>query len=407
MDANDRAGVTVNQPRTKDERVRVAQSCGLSLKMTMPLLVDEIDDRVGHAYSGMPDRLYVIDTDGKVAYKGGRGPFGFNPGEMEQSLVMLLTDQASRAKAHARVPLLDDAAAWKRLPLTGPDAGKPLPVWACTLARTLPTTTACMLELDQLHRAKSPLEPKLRASMRWVAAHTNRCEYSQAVALADLRRAGASAAEIARVTGPSASWPAEYRDALGLARTLTRSGHDVTDAEVAALSRRYGDKKLVAMVLMLAHANFQDRLCLTLGLKPGPGADRPPLRVKLDPARVSKTEAPARRKPTSRPGPGPDGPKESWGDYSAADLQKLLGAQQERKGRIRVPTWEEVQKTLPTASSRGPVKIRWSLVCMGYQPELARGWGNCTRNFGREARQDRVFEETLFWVVTRSLQCFY
>ena len=41
--------------------------------MTMPLLVDEPDDRVGHAYSGTPDRLYVIDREVRVAYKGGRG----------------------------------------------------------------------------------------------------------------------------------------------------------------------------------------------------------------------------------------------------------------------------------------------------------------------------------------------
>jgi hypothetical protein len=58
--------------------------------MSIPLLVDEIDDRVGHAYSGMPSRLYVIDTEGKVAYKSGRGPFGFKPAEMEQALVLLL-----------------------------------------------------------------------------------------------------------------------------------------------------------------------------------------------------------------------------------------------------------------------------------------------------------------------------
>jgi type I thyroxine 5'-deiodinase len=62
------------------------------LKMTMPLLVDEIDDRVGHAYSGMPDRLYVIGGDGRVVYKGGRGPFGFNAGEMEQALILHLLD---------------------------------------------------------------------------------------------------------------------------------------------------------------------------------------------------------------------------------------------------------------------------------------------------------------------------
>jgi hypothetical protein len=67
--------------------------------MTMPLLVDEIDDRVGHAYSGMPGRFYVIDRDGKIAYKSGRGPFGFRPAELEQSLVMLLIDQQNHTAA--------------------------------------------------------------------------------------------------------------------------------------------------------------------------------------------------------------------------------------------------------------------------------------------------------------------
>ena len=65
--------------------------------MTMPLLIDDMDDRVGHAYSGMPDRLYVVDRAGKVVYKGGRGPFGYKPGEMEQSLILLLRDEAEAA----------------------------------------------------------------------------------------------------------------------------------------------------------------------------------------------------------------------------------------------------------------------------------------------------------------------
>lgn len=59
----------------------------------MPLLVDELDDRVGHAYSGMPDRLYLIGKDGRVMYKGGRGPFGFQPAEMEQSLLLCLLEE--------------------------------------------------------------------------------------------------------------------------------------------------------------------------------------------------------------------------------------------------------------------------------------------------------------------------
>jgi hypothetical protein len=94
MESNDRVGVKVAQPKSTDERKQVATQCCESLKMSMPLLVDTIDDRVGRAYSGFPDRLYVIDRDGKVAYKGGRGPFGYRPRELEQTLVMMMLDEA-------------------------------------------------------------------------------------------------------------------------------------------------------------------------------------------------------------------------------------------------------------------------------------------------------------------------
>src|SRR5438105_3561560 len=92
MQSNDKAGVAVAQPITRKEREAVAAQCCDKMKMSVRLLVDEMDDRVGHLYSGMPDRLYLIDKAGRIAYKGGRGPFGFKPGELEQSIVMLLLD---------------------------------------------------------------------------------------------------------------------------------------------------------------------------------------------------------------------------------------------------------------------------------------------------------------------------
>ena len=95
MESNSKVGVAVAQPKTYDERKSVAQQCNQLLKLKMPLLVDDIDDSTGNAYSGMPARLYVIDTEGRVAYKGGRGPFGFKPGEMEQALVMTLMEAAT------------------------------------------------------------------------------------------------------------------------------------------------------------------------------------------------------------------------------------------------------------------------------------------------------------------------
>jgi hypothetical protein len=98
MESNARTGVAVKQPATFDERVTVANQFCSKLKPVLPVAVDEISDPVGHAYSGMPARLYVIDRQGRVAYKSGRGPFGFKPGELEQALVMsVLEDGGTKA----------------------------------------------------------------------------------------------------------------------------------------------------------------------------------------------------------------------------------------------------------------------------------------------------------------------
>jgi hypothetical protein len=94
MESNDRVGVKVAQPKSLNARIEVATQCCSSLQMSMPVLVDAMDDAVSRAYSGFPDRLYLIDWEGKVAYKGGRGPFGYAPRELEQVLVMMLLDDA-------------------------------------------------------------------------------------------------------------------------------------------------------------------------------------------------------------------------------------------------------------------------------------------------------------------------
>lgn len=92
MESNTRLGVSVEQPKTYDERVGVCEQFRKMVKPGMTLLVDDISDPAGTAYSGMPARLYVIDPEGRIAYKSGRGPFGFKPGEMEQALVMSLLE---------------------------------------------------------------------------------------------------------------------------------------------------------------------------------------------------------------------------------------------------------------------------------------------------------------------------
>jgi hypothetical protein len=102
MASNERVGVSIRQPRTYDERVAVARTCSVRLALGFPMLVDTIDDVVGSRYSGMPSRLYLLDLQGKVAYKSGRGPFGFKPAELEQALLMLLQEEASKGSRVSR-----------------------------------------------------------------------------------------------------------------------------------------------------------------------------------------------------------------------------------------------------------------------------------------------------------------
>jgi hypothetical protein len=46
-----------------------------------------VDELVAAAINAaLPDRLYLIDTQGGIAYKSGRGPMGFKPQELEAAI---------------------------------------------------------------------------------------------------------------------------------------------------------------------------------------------------------------------------------------------------------------------------------------------------------------------------------
>lgn len=90
--SNQRVGIDFPQPKSDAQRQEAAEACKNRLDLDIPFLVDTIDDRVGATYSGMPNRLYLIDQRGRIAFKNGRGPFGFHPRQLEQALVLLLNE---------------------------------------------------------------------------------------------------------------------------------------------------------------------------------------------------------------------------------------------------------------------------------------------------------------------------
>ena len=93
MLSNQHAGIDLAQPTSHMERKAVASKCQQHLDLEMPFLVDDVDDRVGTIYSGMPNRLYLLDLQGKVVFKNARGPFGFHTRQLEQALVLLLNTE--------------------------------------------------------------------------------------------------------------------------------------------------------------------------------------------------------------------------------------------------------------------------------------------------------------------------
>ena len=69
----------ITDPKTIAERRQVAKTFAADLKVSIPILVDTLDDQVESVYAGWPDRIYIIDRDGKIAHKGAPGPGGFRP----------------------------------------------------------------------------------------------------------------------------------------------------------------------------------------------------------------------------------------------------------------------------------------------------------------------------------------
>ncbi len=76
----------IEDPVTMEERHQMAQFTTDTLGLTMPALVDTLEDEVSHAYFGWPERLYLVGPKGDILFRCGRGPFGFDPDGLEAAI---------------------------------------------------------------------------------------------------------------------------------------------------------------------------------------------------------------------------------------------------------------------------------------------------------------------------------
>ena len=86
MQSNIKDQVVFANPKNEEERAFVAGACVRKLGIKCPAVIDGFDNTTESAYTGWPDRIYLIDRNDRVAYKSKPGPFGFKPDDLEKAL---------------------------------------------------------------------------------------------------------------------------------------------------------------------------------------------------------------------------------------------------------------------------------------------------------------------------------
>ena len=83
MTANEREDVCYPQPRTLEHRMKIVNDFVERFRYRIPLAVDPMENPADRIYAGWPERFYIVDESGAIAYKGKTGPFGYHPEEVE------------------------------------------------------------------------------------------------------------------------------------------------------------------------------------------------------------------------------------------------------------------------------------------------------------------------------------
>jgi alkylhydroperoxidase family enzyme len=321
---------------------------------------------------------------------------------MRTLLALFLLPLAGAAADPPRLPELSTADAWKALPRDNP----PLPVWARTLAASIPKGTAKLLELDDLHRARSPIGNALRAKLRYVASDAVGSPYGKAYAANDAKYAGVSAEELEAWAKFDGEPTTPEQKLAALARKMALAADTVTDAEFADLLEHFGPEKMVGVVHTLAYAGFQDRVLLALGCQVEKDGPLPPLNRTFDPKWYENVTTP-KREPTAKK----ELPKKSeyvfeWTDLTGKHLPTQLDLQKQRSPRVPIPSDEKLA-WMPAEDRARTKRIVWSTIGQGYQPKLTTAWFDSMTTASAEGKVDPVFKNTVFWIVTRTNRCFY
>jgi hypothetical protein len=86
LDSNVTEDICYAQPKSLAQRLAIGNDFIRRYHFPPPFAVDDMDNTADLAYAAWPERFYIIDERGNIAYRGGLGPFGYHPEEVRQWL---------------------------------------------------------------------------------------------------------------------------------------------------------------------------------------------------------------------------------------------------------------------------------------------------------------------------------
>jgi hypothetical protein len=95
-DRHAQQGPKVARAKTIDDRVIAATECVADLKLSMPVLIDDMEATTETAYQGWPARLVIVDVEGRIAWRTRAGRDGADPGGAGAQLDRLLAAPAGK-----------------------------------------------------------------------------------------------------------------------------------------------------------------------------------------------------------------------------------------------------------------------------------------------------------------------
>jgi len=96
MESNIKDRVVFASPKDEMERQEIAGTCVRKLGIRFPAVLDEFGNSTEAEYTAWPDRIYLIDRNGSVAFKSKAGPFGFHPELLAAALARVAPGTTAR-----------------------------------------------------------------------------------------------------------------------------------------------------------------------------------------------------------------------------------------------------------------------------------------------------------------------